>query len=43
VGLRLEEFEGPRYKRIDHVRALLAAGRLDASLRWTVASRRQAA
>ena len=34
VGLRLEEFEGPRYKRIDHVRRLLAEGRLDASLRW---------
>jgi nucleoside-diphosphate-sugar epimerase len=43
VGLRLEEFEGARYKRIDHVRALLADGRLDASLRWTAASRRQAA
>jgi nucleoside-diphosphate-sugar epimerase len=37
VGLRLEEFEGARYKRIDHVRALLADGRLDASLRWTSA------
>jgi nucleoside-diphosphate-sugar epimerase len=38
VGLRLEEFEGPRYKRIDHVRALLADGRLDAGLRWTATS-----
>jgi nucleoside-diphosphate-sugar epimerase len=34
VGLRLEEFEGPRYKRIDHIKQLLSEGRLDASLRW---------
>jgi len=34
-GLRLEEFEGPRYRRIDQIRRLLASGRLDASLRWT--------
>lgn len=34
VGLSLEEFEGPRYKRIDHIRQLLAAQRLDHSLRW---------
>jgi nucleoside-diphosphate-sugar epimerase len=33
-GLRLEDFEGPRYRRIDHVRELIAKGRLDASLRW---------
>jgi nucleoside-diphosphate-sugar epimerase len=34
-GLKLEEFEGPKYRRIDHIRQLLASGRLDASLRWT--------
>lgn len=34
VGLRLEDFEGPRYMRIDHIRGLLASGRLDATLRW---------
>src|SRR5713226_5742213 len=34
VGLRLEDFEGPRYKRIDHIQQLLAAGRLDSTLRW---------
>ena len=34
-GLRLEEFEGPRYRRIDQIRRLLESGRLDASLRWT--------
>jgi nucleoside-diphosphate-sugar epimerase len=31
--LKLEEFEGPKYRRIDHIRELLAAGRLDSSLR----------
>ncbi len=35
VGLKLEDFEGPRYKRIDHIRQLLASGRLDNTLRWT--------
>jgi nucleoside-diphosphate-sugar epimerase len=34
VGLRVEDFEGPRYKRIDHVQGLLASGKLDATLRW---------
>lgn len=34
VGLKLEDFEGPRYRRIDHIRMLLAEGRLDQSLRW---------
>jgi nucleoside-diphosphate-sugar epimerase len=33
-GLALEEFEGPRYKRISHIQQLLSSGRLDASLRW---------
>jgi nucleoside-diphosphate-sugar epimerase len=35
VGLRLEDFEGPRYMRINHIQGLLASGRLDANLRWT--------
>jgi nucleoside-diphosphate-sugar epimerase len=34
VGLRLEDFEGPRYKRIDHIKQLLSAGLLDSALRW---------
>ncbi len=34
VGLRLEDFEGPRYKRIDHIRQLLQTQRLDKTLRW---------
>jgi nucleoside-diphosphate-sugar epimerase len=31
--LTLEQFEGPRYQRIAHIRMLLADGRLDADLR----------
>jgi nucleoside-diphosphate-sugar epimerase len=34
VGLKLEDFEGPRYKRIDHITQLIGTGRLDHSLRW---------
>jgi nucleoside-diphosphate-sugar epimerase len=34
VGLLLEECEGPRFKRIDHLKQLLATGRVDATLRW---------
>jgi nucleoside-diphosphate-sugar epimerase len=34
VGLRVEDFEGARYKRIDHIQGLLASGRLNADLRW---------
>jgi nucleoside-diphosphate-sugar epimerase len=36
-GLRLEDFEGPRYKRISHIQQLLNSGRLDANLRWSQA------
>lgn len=35
VGLQVEEFEGPRYRRIDHIKMLMATGKLDQSLRWT--------
>jgi nucleoside-diphosphate-sugar epimerase len=34
-GVKLEEFEGPRYKRIAHIQQLLSSGDLDATLRWT--------
>jgi len=34
VGLALHDFEGPRYRRIDQLRELIAAGELDAGLRW---------
>jgi nucleoside-diphosphate-sugar epimerase len=34
AGLRLEDFEGPRYKRIAHLQELLSSGRLRADLHW---------
>ena len=34
VDLRVEDFEGARYKRIDHLQGLLASHRLDSTLRW---------
>jgi nucleoside-diphosphate-sugar epimerase len=33
-GLRLDEFEGPRYKRVAHVKKMMETGRLDETLRW---------
>ena len=30
----MEDFEGPRYKRIDHIQGLLASGSLSSDLRW---------
>ncbi|WP_027715174.1 NAD(P)-dependent oxidoreductase [Desulfuromonas sp. TF] len=35
VGLTLEEFEGPRYMRIGHIKYLLGEGLLDENFRWT--------
>ena len=35
-GLRLEEFEGPRYQRIAHIKKLLAEGSIDLGLRGGV-------
>jgi nucleoside-diphosphate-sugar epimerase len=35
VGLQLEDFEGPRYRRIDQLKQLMASGNLAADLRWT--------
>jgi nucleoside-diphosphate-sugar epimerase len=34
VGLQLDEFEGPKYKRIDHIKQLINQDQLDATLRW---------
>ncbi|HSE41940.1 MAG TPA: SDR family oxidoreductase [Acidobacteriota bacterium] len=34
TGLVLEDFEGPRYRRIDRIQNLLASQRLDSTLRW---------
>jgi nucleoside-diphosphate-sugar epimerase len=33
-GLRLKDFEGARYKRIDHIIMLIEKGLLDSELRW---------
>jgi nucleoside-diphosphate-sugar epimerase len=34
IGLKLEDFEGPRYRRIDQLRRLLKEGCLAEDLRW---------
>jgi nucleoside-diphosphate-sugar epimerase len=34
IGLKLEDFEGPRYRRIDQVKDLIASGALGPDLRW---------
>lgn len=34
IGLTLEEFEGPKYQRVGHIKHLLQTGRLDNTLRW---------
>jgi nucleoside-diphosphate-sugar epimerase len=34
IGLKLEDFEGPRYRRIDQLKQLMAEGYLDTDLRW---------
>jgi nucleoside-diphosphate-sugar epimerase len=39
-GLTLEEFEGPRYQRIGHIKKLLAEGILDTDLRHTQPQRK---
>jgi nucleoside-diphosphate-sugar epimerase len=33
-GFTLEEFEGPKYKRVDHIQLLIREGGLDEKLRW---------
>jgi len=34
VGLKLEDFEGPRFRRIDQIKQLIGAGHLSPDLRW---------
>ncbi len=34
TGLKLEEFEGPKYQRIAHIKELIASGKIDETLRW---------
>jgi nucleoside-diphosphate-sugar epimerase len=36
IGLANEDFEGPKYKRIAHIKKLIQSGQLDQSLRWTI-------
>jgi len=33
-GVTLEEFEGPKYQRIAHIKHLLSTGQLDETMRW---------
>jgi nucleoside-diphosphate-sugar epimerase len=35
IGITVDEFEGPKYKRIAHIKNLLAKNEIDQSLRWT--------
>ena len=35
VGFTLEEFEGPKYRRISHIEESVSTGRLDKTLRRT--------
>jgi len=37
IGLKVDDFEGPRYRRIDQLRRLMQEGYLGADLRWTKA------
>jgi nucleoside-diphosphate-sugar epimerase len=34
VDLKVDEFEGPRYRRVDHIKSLMAQGLLDEGLYW---------
>jgi len=34
IGLKLEEFEGPRYRRISQIKSLIDSGRLDENFYW---------
>lgn len=43
IGVTLADFEGPRYKRIDHIQRLIASGALGGDLRWTTAASNGAA
>jgi nucleoside-diphosphate-sugar epimerase len=41
VRLKVEDFEGPRYKRVAQIKRLLESGRLDEELRWTSTPKEQ--
>ena len=35
VGLTVEDFEGPKYQRLAHLKHLMARGLVNQELRWT--------
>ncbi len=35
IGLKVDDFEGPKYRRIDHIKGLMRDGLLGKDLRWT--------
>lgn len=35
IGLSLDEFEGPKYRRVTHIKELIENGKLSSELRWT--------
>lgn len=36
IGLKLEDFEGPKFMRIAHIKKLIGEGLLDENLRWRI-------
>ncbi len=36
IGLKLEDFEGPKFMRIAHIKKLIGEGQLDENLRWCI-------
>jgi len=34
IGLKMQDFEGPRFKRVSHIQQLLSSGSLDPTLKW---------
>jgi nucleoside-diphosphate-sugar epimerase len=36
TGLKLEDFEGQKYKRIDHIKLLIKNEKLNSDLRWNI-------
>jgi hypothetical protein len=43
VGLKLEDFEGPKFMRIAHIKKLVGEGLLDNELRWGRSAQRMSA
>jgi nucleoside-diphosphate-sugar epimerase len=39
IGLKVEEIEGPRYKRIEQIKSLMDEGKLNNDVRWVTAPR----